>query len=123
MRSLEIAICVLGMNLYGQTTPESSIGYIDISGAQLSPDGKTALITAGSSDSNASRAVRGVWIAHLADHAAMTLAPGIEGGASQIRWSPDGKRFAYMAGRAIWVYDISSGRATEICGYQHPNSF
>lgn len=123
MRALKIAIWLLGINLYGQTTPESSIGYIDISAAQLSPDGKTALLTAGSSDSNASRAIRGVWMAHLGDHAEMALVPGIAGGASQIRWSPDGKRFAYIAGRAIWVHDISSGRPTRICDYQHPNSF
>src|SRR5207248_3799569 len=115
MRPFRIAICLLGMNLHGQTTPESSIRYIGISAAQLSPDGKTALLTAGSSDSNASRAVRGVWISHLADHATMALVPGIAGGAGQIRWSPDGKRFGYIDGGAIWVHDISSGHATRIC--------
>src|SRR5579862_2867259 len=123
MRALWIAVWLLGMSLSGQPTPESSLAYIDISAVQLSPDGKTALLTTGSTDSNSNRTVHRVWIAHLADDAKMTPAPGIPDGARQIRWSPDGKLFAYIADKAIWVQAISSGHATRVCAYEHTNSF
>jgi dipeptidyl aminopeptidase/acylaminoacyl peptidase len=123
MRTAWTCVFLLQMSLYGQMKSEGSLAYTDISSVQLSPVGNVAVMLTGTMDPASGRTARRVWMVNLEGGARMTPAAGLSNGASDIRWAPDGKQFAYIAQRAIWVQGISSSHATRVCGYERSNSF
>jgi dipeptidyl aminopeptidase/acylaminoacyl peptidase len=44
-------------------------------------------------------------------------------GASNLLWSPDGKRLAFFGGDALWVLDWGSKRVIRVCDYGQSNAF
>ena len=68
-----------------------------ISDPQLSPDGTRAVYTVAVPDLAANRLVRNIWIVTLANGGARPLTTtGRDSGA---KWSPDGRRIAFVSAR------------------------
>ena len=95
-------------------TVEKMIGLERVSDPQLSPDGRfvTYVVTTVSLEKN-SRASH-IWLVPVAGGAPMPLLRP-EGSDSSPRWSPDGKRLAFLSTRGgasqVWVADIDASGA------------
>jgi hypothetical protein len=111
---------LVAAHLCGQMTPEASLSYTDVSGVHLSPDGLTGLFVISATDLTANRTNQRVM---KATAKGVEEVSGIVPGAGSIHWAPDSKRVAYIAGKAIWVQDLASGKRVQVCKYDHPNSF
>jgi dipeptidyl aminopeptidase/acylaminoacyl peptidase len=111
---------LVAAHLCAQITPEASLSYTDVSGVHLSPDGLTALFVISATDLTANRTNQRVM---KATAKGVEEVSGIVPGAGSIHWAPDSKRVAYIAGKAIWVQDLASGKRVQVCKYDHPNSF
>ena len=88
-----------------------------ISEPQLSPDGTRVVYTVGVPDMNANRVARNLWVASMQNGEPKALtSTGKDGGA---RWSPDGRRIAFVSSRdgtsQIYVMPIDApGEAKKI---------
>lgn len=122
MSLFRIGLLLLAVNGWGQMTPESSLLAPEISNLQLSPDGKDVLFVVGTADLNANT-TRHRLMRTSVDGGAVTPVTGIPDDVADVRWAPDSKRFAYIAGKAIWVRDVTADNSTEICKYDHSNAF
>ncbi|MEO8029071.1 MAG: S9 family peptidase [Bryobacteraceae bacterium] len=107
-------------------TAEDTLSGKLIGEVQLSPDGSRIAFTLSTNDTKNGKASTQVLTMPSAggDPKAMK---GVPDGASSLRWSPDGKKLAYIArdggGQAIFVTDAASGKQTKVCAYDHSNSF
>ena len=122
MLPLRIGLLLLAINAWGQITPEASVTVPEISTIQVSPDGKTALFIVGIPDLNTNATTHRLMQIPVKGGGAVAVA-GVPDDVVNVRWAPDSRRFAYMAGHAIWVQDASATHGTEICRYDHSNSF
>lgn len=75
-----------------------------VSDPQLSPDGKTVAFTIGDVNFDGNRAVNQIYVVSIAGGEVKQLTSG-EKSASAPRWSPDGKKIAYVTGSQIWRMD------------------
>ena len=98
-------------------TTNELLSLARITEPQLSPDGTRIVYTVGVPDMNANRVVRNVWIVGVRGEEAKALtSAGKDGGA---RWSPDGRRIAFISSRdggpQIYVLTIDApGEAKKI---------
>src|SRR5438094_2785026 len=107
-------------------TTDDLLSLARISEPQLSPDGARVVYTVGVPDMNANRVARNLWIASMNGGESKALtSTGRDGGA---RWSPDGRRIAFVSSRdgAAQIYGMSidaPGEAKKItdvsCGPDH----
>jgi dipeptidyl aminopeptidase/acylaminoacyl peptidase len=72
---------------------------------QVSPDGKHVAFTIGDVNFDANRVVTQIYIMPLATGAEIKRLTSGDSSASGPRWSPDGKKIAYVTGGQIWVMD------------------
>ncbi|HET6646643.1 MAG TPA: S9 family peptidase [Pyrinomonadaceae bacterium] len=72
---------------------------------QVSPDGKHVAFTIGDVNFDANRVVTQVYVMPLATGAEIKRLTSGDSSASGPRWSPDGKKIAYVTGGQIWVMD------------------
>ncbi len=87
---------------------------------QISPDGKTIAYVRKSGDIMTDRARSSIWLIDVATGKQTPIAAGSSGNASQPRWSPDGKRVAYVASEpggkpqlfVRWMSDHATARVT-----------
>src|SRR5215813_11675256 len=90
----------------------------DLGELQVSPDGSTLLFTVSTREQPRTRLMkmpaRGGTPAEI---------PGAPQGASNLRWSPDGRLLAFLARDAVWTLNPSTGAARRICAYQRSNAF
>ncbi len=88
-----------------------------ISDPQISPDGKTVAFTVQSVDLAANRKPQQVWTVPLEGGAPQQITHNGDNN-SRPRWSPDGKRIAYISDRGgssqIWLMDADGGNAKQI---------
>jgi len=49
--------------------------------------------------------------------------PGLPVGASSLRWSPDGRKLAYLNAAALWVFDWETKKETRVCSVFSSNSY
>jgi len=83
---------------------------------QVSPDGRWVAYTVGTPDMAANRVPRNIWLAPLGSGEPRQLTRS--GRDSRPRWSPDGKRIAFISSRdgapQIYVISIEGGEATKL---------
>jgi dipeptidyl aminopeptidase/acylaminoacyl peptidase len=72
---------------------------------QVSPDGKHVAFTIGDVNFDANRVVTQIYVMPLATGAEIKRLTSGDSSASGPRWSPDGKKIAYVTGGQIWVMD------------------
>jgi len=88
-----------------------------VSDPQLSPDGKTIAFVVTVMDKEANRGTSDIWTAPSAGGPArrLTASPAAD---FNPRWSPDGKRLAFISTRSgsaqVWTIDPAGGEATQL---------
>ncbi|HET7457633.1 MAG TPA: hypothetical protein VFJ74_08250, partial [Gemmatimonadaceae bacterium] len=85
----------------------------NVSDPQISPDGRTALFAVRTTDVDANRRTTLTYAMPVAG-GAMRPFPDASTTASEARWSPDGRRVAYVAGGQLWVADASGANARQL---------
>jgi dipeptidyl aminopeptidase/acylaminoacyl peptidase len=107
----------------GQTAEERAITFKDlislhrVSEPQISPDGKWIAYSVATPDMEANRSVRDIWVVAAAggDEARQLTRGGSD---MRPRWSPDGKKLAFISGRAgtpqIYWIALEGGEATRL---------
>jgi dipeptidyl aminopeptidase/acylaminoacyl peptidase len=91
---------------------------------QISPDGRWVLYSVRTTDVNANKRTTVTFAALIAGGTPneSVAASGLHAGqfpngaiqASEARWSPDGKRVAYISGGQLWIADANGGNARQI---------
>ncbi|HMG13665.1 MAG TPA: hypothetical protein VK571_10825, partial [Gemmatimonadaceae bacterium] len=80
---------------------------------QISPSGVSVLYSVRTTDVNANKRTTVTKVQRLGGGAA-TQFPNATTAATEARWSPDGRRVAYIAAGQLWVADISGANARQI---------
>jgi dipeptidyl aminopeptidase/acylaminoacyl peptidase len=78
---------------------------------QPSPDGKLILYAVRTTDVSANTRSSHTYVVPAAGGSPRAF-PGSDVSATEARWSPDGKRVAYIAGGQLWVADANGGAGT-----------
>ncbi|HUO51237.1 MAG TPA: S9 family peptidase [Gemmatimonadaceae bacterium] len=84
-----------------------------VSDPQISPDGQSVLYAMSAVDLAANVRRGGTWMVSAAGGAPRPW-PDSATRAAEARWSPDGKRIAYVAAGQLWVADASGGARTSL---------
>lgn len=79
---------------------------------QISPDGKTIAFTITDIDKTANRGISQIYLVPVMGGEPRLLGTGLR--SNSPRWSPDGKKIAYLFGGQIWTIDVASGETKEI---------
>ncbi len=87
-----------------QFTIEELMKVRRVSDPQVSPDGKRVAFTIGDVNFDANRVVTQIYVIPLDGGEMKPLTTG-DRSATAPRWSPDGKKIAYVTGSQIWVMD------------------
>lgn len=80
---------------------------------ELSPDGRTIAYTIGTVDREANRIVNQIFIVNIDGNGKRQLTAG-PGSGSSPKWSPDGRRIAYVSGGQIWTMDPSGENRVQV---------
>jgi len=91
-------------------TVETLLKLHRLSDPQVSPDGKTVVYSAMSPNLEANTRPTRVWAVSIEGGAPRML----KDAASRARWSPDGKRIAYISGGQIWTMAADGSDAKQI---------
>lgn len=84
-----------------------------VSDPQLSPDGSTVLYGLRTTDVEANKR-NGVTFSISTKGGTPQRFPSSSVAASETRWSPDGKRVAYIAGGQLWIADANGSNAKQL---------
>src|SRR5690349_2680876 len=84
-----------------------------VSDPQISPDGRSVLYAVRTTDVAANRRSGRTYIAPVAGGGARVF-PGDDVSASEARWSPDGRRIAYIAGGQLWVAGVDGTNRVQL---------
>ncbi len=97
-----------------------------ISEVAPSPDGRTIMFALGTIDLAANKTIEQLMRIAVAGGQPEPV-KGTPEGASNVRWSSDGSRIAFIAksgkGNAIYTLEVSSGKLTRVCDYARSNGF
>ena len=84
-----------------------------VSDPQISPDGRSVLYSVRTTDVAANRRAGKTYVVAVAGGQPRVF-PGDDANASEARWSPDGRRVAYVAGGQLWVADSDGGNRVQL---------
>jgi dipeptidyl aminopeptidase/acylaminoacyl peptidase len=84
-----------------------------VSDPQPSPDGKLVLYAVRTTDVQANSRTARTYVISIGGGSPRVF-PGSDVSATEARWSPDGKRVAYIAGGQMWVADASGGARKQL---------
>ena len=84
-----------------------------VSDPQLSPDGRAVAYTVGVVDMAANRVVNQIYVVSV-DGGSPRQITNEKGSSSSPRWSPDGKRIAYITGGQIWTMKPDGGDREQV---------
>jgi dipeptidyl aminopeptidase/acylaminoacyl peptidase len=97
-----------------------------ISEVALSPDGRTIVFALGTIDLATNKTREQLMRIQVGGGEAEPV-KGAPEGASNVRWSPDGRRIAFIAksdkSNAIYTLEVDSGKLTRVCEYRRSNAF
>ena len=117
-----LAVVATAVAAAGQTAEKRAITFKDlislhrVSEPQISPDGKWIAYSVATPDLEANHSVRDIWLVQAAGGDARQLTRGESD--TRPRWSPDGKKLAFISGRAgrpqIYWIALEGGEATRL---------
>src|SRR5690242_19221074 len=114
-----VTVALVPAALGAQSIPRRAITFEDfasvraVADPQLSPDGRTILYTVRTTDVAANRRTPRTYAVPAAGGAAREF-PTVDVNATEARWSPDGRRVAYVAGGQLWVSDSDGGNRRQL---------
>jgi dipeptidyl aminopeptidase/acylaminoacyl peptidase len=120
-----VIISACGVALGAQTgsrpmVAEDLFALKEIGEIRISPDGATVLFTVSTTDRQGGRSSQLLRLPAAGGQPA-AVAGALEG-ASSVRWSPDGTRIAFFAGKsgkpALWVLRLSTREPTLVCDHE-----
>ncbi len=105
---------------------EDSFGMKEIRDLAVSPNSKVLLFIVSETDLEGNRTRSALWVMPAAGGAPKRLTDA-SGSVSSPRWSPDGKRIAYIAsggeGLGLWVMDEDGSRKKRLTGLDRANTW
>ncbi|HXG69365.1 MAG TPA: S9 family peptidase [Gemmatimonadaceae bacterium] len=117
--SVLLAACIFAGESAAQARVQRPMTFDDflavknVGDPQISPDGASVLYTVRTADINANRRTTITKLAPLSGGAARQF-PDVATPATDARWSPDGRRVAYIAGSQLWIADSTGAGARQL---------
>lgn len=109
-------VLALAGGVVGQTFRQFTIGDLlkvrRVGDPQLSPDGRTVAFTVSDIDKTANRGISQIYLVPITGGEPRLLGSGLR--SNTPRWSPDGKKVAYLNSGQIWTIDVTSGEAKKV---------
>ncbi len=115
--AVTFALCAFALPAAGQ--PKHALTFQDFSAVravndpQMAPDGKAVLYAVRTTDVAANRRTTKTYITTL-DGGTARAWPADDVYASEARWSPDGRRVAYVAAGQLWVADADGSNRRQL---------
>src|ERR1700716_3254438 len=126
IRLLVAAAGLIAVNLPAQGRIQRPMTFEDFAAVknvgdpQISPDGRWVLYSVRTTDVNANKRITVTTLAPVAGVTTASSAlragqfPNATTRASEARWSPDGKRVAYISAGQLWIADANGANARQI---------
>lgn len=114
-----VLLVTAATSVAAQSIPRRAITFEDftavraVADPQLSPDGRTILYTVRTVDVDGNRRVARTFAIPAAGGAVRQFPAG-DVDATEARWSPDGRRVAFVAGGQLWVADVDGGNRKQL---------
>ena len=101
-----VFVLSLTLSLYAQSPFSTGdlLAVKRVGDPQLSPDGRTVAFTSGSVDKQANRVITQIYTINIDGSNLKQITTGDKSHSSP-RWSPDGKRLAFVTGGQIWTME------------------
>jgi dipeptidyl aminopeptidase/acylaminoacyl peptidase len=104
--------CGVSAQTFRQFTINDLLKVRRVGDPQLSPDGRMIAFTINDIDKTANRGVSQIYLVPVTGGEPKLLGSGLR--SNSPRWSPDGKKIAYISGGQIWTIDVASGETKKI---------
>jgi dipeptidyl aminopeptidase/acylaminoacyl peptidase len=122
LSGLALMLLLVGLPARAQTAPKRPITFEDLismhrlSDPQISPDGKWIAYCLATPDMETNHTIRDIWMVPAAGGEGRQLTRG--GSDTRPRWSPDGKKLAFVSGRdgtpQLYYVPLEGGEATRV---------
>ena len=113
---ISVIAFALTSTAYAQTrtyTVEDLLKVRRVADPQISPDGTRVVFTIGDVNYEANRVVNQIYVVPLDGGSPKQLTNG-QSSSSAPRWSPDGKKIAFVTGSQIWTMDSDGGHKEQV---------
>jgi dipeptidyl aminopeptidase/acylaminoacyl peptidase len=111
-----LVVLALACGVQGQTFRQFTINDLlkvrRVADPQISPDGRMVAYAITEIDKTANRGISQVYLVPIGGGEPRPVGSGPR--SSSPRWSPDGRKLAYVSGGQIWTIDVASGETKKI---------